>query len=204
MTKVNYYEKWRVAKPSEQFYNTEPMKPQFPTVIGLIGATGTGKSNVLLNLIVPTAPCRESTYAEVHLFRGEDVPDVLYDLLREKIGDRFQMHPLSDLEEWIAARKAASHDEQEQCLVVLDDSLTDKEITKKVVKMPSWSRKAMCSFCFLAQRFTEVPIFMRTQVKYLCLMPGLSATDLTTMCVHRRRSWRGERHVHVRASSSTV
>lgn len=179
MCAMNYY---KIIKPTHTKNPNYGISHniQIPFRIGIIGRTGGGKTNELLNLIRMFSNPK-GTFKDLIIYcRNKSEP--LYDYVLEKIpdakfievSDESNILPIDSLEE--------------QTLVVFDDLLplmTDKAVVKKVADYFIRGRKQGgvngVSMVFLSQNFFGIPKIVRQQLNYVILKKINSNRDLSTI-----------------------
>lgn len=184
---VNYYEKFGAVDPSERYYNPYKLTLQHPWRAALLGPTGIGKTNILLNMIE-----LGSNFDEILLFTGGDPHEFLYDNVAKRLGDGFIVFdsPQALIEYAHAAHEADEAEAKEegkkfsmvQRLAIFDDyiSLSAKE-QKPIDKFIIYCRKLNCSVCLLSQNFFEMAKTQRKNVNYIMTMANAPPRDLSTI-----------------------
>ncbi len=166
----NYYE---VIGKGIEYYNPDFYAPRHPSNSLILGKTGTGKTNILLNLI-----SQSKNFTNVFLFTGSSPDEPLYDLLEEKLGDKYQASSLEGFEAFLDELKDTKH---AQNLVIIDDFILKKKFCDKLTHFLTYARKANVggtSVILLAQSFFEVPKTSRLQVQYFFIMPCISRQEI--------------------------
>lgn len=171
---INYYEKWGAKPLTREYYNKDFYLPQHPSNIAIIGATGYGKTNILINLIA-----KSDCFSNIFLFTGSTPKEFLYDKLKELLDDKFEaFESLEELKEFVGKTKDLK---ESQVLVIIDDFILQKKMHPVISHFLTFSRKSCdggCSVVLLAQSFFELEKTMRLQCKYFVLMGGLDKREL--------------------------
>ena len=176
---INFYELEDVKKYSIQYenpnYNFETMPLKHPMRLVICGATGSGKSNILLNII----QMMDSTFEKIVIFT-QDKDEQLYNYLEGKIdGDYFEIYEGID--------NVWSYDfnilEDKQYLFIFDDMCIEKikeqqPICELFIRGRKMAHKRGCSVIYLSQSYFQVPIIIRKQMSGLILRKINGKRDL--------------------------
>jgi hypothetical protein len=177
---LNLYKIWGAVKKEDKYFNPDPMK-MHPGVVFVVGKRGRGKSNAVMNYMIPRAEfvSQPMCFHSAILFRGRGSEDFLYDMLAEKMGDRFEIQNIDEIREWADAKESEARSGQElpQVCVIIDDWIGKKKIRDTVTTLPTFSRKWNLTLIILTQSFAECPTIMRRQCTMMLLMPGLTPRD---------------------------
>ena len=173
------------------FYTTKAVKEYIPKIedrqvkytgmplgkhILLVGGTGSGKSNSLMNYILRTS--QEERGAFDHLMLVYKTEEPLYDLLKTNLKDKITLYkglsklPPADMFNDLSKKN------DKQILLVLDDCVTDKSEGRKIDEYFSYGRKKGFTIIYLSQSYYEVPKFIRAQVSYVILNSIRTQRDL--------------------------
>lgn len=137
--------------------------------MAIIGASGTGKSNALLNLL----KVMPNTFDKLILVCKSLDGDPLYMMLADKLGDNMEVYengevpPLED------------SCEPGQTLLVVDDIIGDKQANIAVEEYAKRGRKKRISLCYLAQSWYGIPKFIRQQLSHVIIKKVNSTRDLS-------------------------
>ena len=160
---INFDELLPERKKSTQ----HPLVPQFQFGCCMVGKTGTGKTNLLLNLLMKQL----GDYDSCHCFL-KDVTEDKYVLLGkffEKVKrsrKKFQFL-ISDKIEDIPDPN--SFDPKGNHIMVFDDLVNTKEAQQYIAEFAIRGRKRGVSFFYLSQRLYDIPRMIRDNVTYLIL-----------------------------------
>ncbi len=164
-------------REQKQYINKNPLVPQWPFRLLISAPSGTGKTNILMNLIMSYLHW-DKIYIVSKMIKTEDKYIELTDWIKViennihlemnmndmKIGhfyDKFE--DLDDVDDF---------DEKFQNLVVVDDMITTKNQTK-ITEMAIRGRKKNISFIYLTQSFFDVPKLLRKNITdYIFLNVG--------------------------------
>lgn len=172
------------------FYNTEKVKKKNPTrkdeqveYTGiklrtrnlLCGASGSGKTNALMNYIFLSGKPRKGTFRHVFLCYKTDEP--LYDVLQEQLKDKITV--FKDLASVPAVESFPDHPDYE-VLFVFDDIVNekDKKNLKKLENYYAFSRKKGITTFFLTQSYYQTHKFLRDNTDNIILLSIKSNNDL--------------------------
>lgn len=143
----------------------------------IIGGTGQGKTNILLNYIMRS----KGAFHRIFICnRGVEEP--IYELLQDLLGDKQQIsfcthENLPDCMDLYAAKP----DKKEQWLIIFDDLVTEmktREVLRKVSAYATTARKLGFTSFFLSQNYFDIPKLLRQQAYYLLLLGLNSPRDL--------------------------
>jgi len=166
---INFYEK--MPKNLSNHYHNPNFKKIFikhPFRMLIVGSSGSGKTNCLLNLIHKMP----NTFKSITVItKNSDEP--LYNFLKEKLEDSLDVY--EGLEN---APPVDSFDKTNQHLIVFDDLITDKN-QKSVEEYYIRARKLNCSLCYLSQSFYAIPKLIRLNANYIILKKIGSLRDIT-------------------------
>ena len=169
----NYYQnlskEFKVSSFNPNLHKSHEI--EIPARIFLVGSSGVGKSNCVLNLIkVLSRP--KPTLAHIYLFcKNKNEP--LYNYLESKLKDNITIQedgniiPLSEMEK-----------DGEQ-LVIFDDLVNDKNATKEVIEYYKMSRKKNISCVYLSQSYYKTDKFIRSNCSGLIIKKVNSKRDLS-------------------------
>ena len=140
--------------------------------MGIIGSSGGGKTQMLLNLIAKM----NDTFGHIHVVYKASEP--LYEFLEKKIGAKFitfytkltDLPPITDF----------PHKDKQQ-LIVFDDQVNEPDKLQQIIKeFYIRGRKVGqgLSLCYLSQSFFKIPKIVRQQFGYLILLKLSSIRDL--------------------------
>jgi Cdc6-like AAA superfamily ATPase len=158
----------KVASYNPNLHKSHEIELPFRALI--IGASGTGKSNTLLNLIKALSRPKP-TLNHIYLFcKSADEP--LYAYLKKKLKDDLtikedgEIIPLEDIEK-----------DGEQ-LVIFDDLVNDKNATALAIEYYKMARKKNISCVYLSQSYYRVDKFIRSNCSHLIIKKVPSVRDL--------------------------
>lgn len=165
----NFYSKLS-SKYKNKSYNPNKGKTHnfdLPFRLCIVGCSGSGKSNCLLNLLKKT----NGTFSHIYLcLKNRNEP--LYNMLCDKLGDDItvfengEVPPLSSIEP------------NEEQLIIFDDLVGDKKATIEIIEYFKMARKVNLSCCYLSQAYFKIDLFLRQNTNYLIIKKVASKRDL--------------------------
>ena len=167
---LNFYELNDVKKLNTPSYNPHFKQTQMniPFRCGLIGASGSGKTNALMNYIRLTS----GTFGEIHICYKTTEP--LYELLDKKLKSK-NIYFYTDVSKMPEPKDLKEKEKQK--LIIFDDMLANKDQTK-IINYFIYGRKQNCSTFILSQSYYGVPKTIRGQFSYLILVKVSGQRDL--------------------------
>lgn len=141
----------------------------------ICGASGSGKSNCLLNYLALASKPARGTFKHIFLCYKTDEP--LYEYLKDKIKGDITCY--KSLESFPEASSFPDQNE-DQYLVIIDDCVMDKDraSSKKIGEYFAFGRKKSLTICFLSQSYFDTPTFVRKNINYLLLTSIAGNRDL--------------------------
>ena len=142
------------------------------TRILIIGSSGSGKTNLLMNYIM-LCP---NTFQHIHVVFKSFEP--LYELLKDKLEKSGGITFYDDINK-LPNLDQIQEDKDDQQLVVFDDQINEKDkLNGKVSEYFIRGRKKHLTMVFIAQSFFKIPKIIRQQMQYLLILKLSSARDL--------------------------
>ena len=168
---LNFYELEKVKKFQTKSinpnYNVHHISVPFRGV--LIGSSGSGKTNLLMNIINQFA----NTFNHIYIYTQAKEP--LYDYLESQLDSEMLTikYSLDDL------RSFKEDDYYGQSLIILDDMCNEKD-QKVIQELYIRGRKIAggCSLLYLTQSYYKVPKIIRLQVQYIFILKVSGVRDL--------------------------
>ena len=171
---INFYETKPVKKHLTNSHNPNFDKTQMDinTRILIIGSSGSGKTNLLMNYIM----LNPNTFHKIHIVFKSFEP--LYEMLKDKLEDSGGVVFYDDINKLPDVNSIQENPEDQQ-LIVFDDQIGEKEkLSGKVSEYFIRSRKKGCTLLFLSQSFYKIPKLIRSNMNYLLILKLSSARDL--------------------------
>jgi len=160
---INFYEKLNLSK-NKKPKNWKQHHIHHNSHILCIGATGTGKTNTLMNYILRSS----GEFKQIIIFTGSTTEEPLYKALLENNNN---VEIYNDIDEMPSLDSFDEENmDKNKKLIIWDDfiNLTPKEL-KKIFKYIVSSRKYGCSNFLMSQSYTSVPKIIVRNVNYIIL-----------------------------------
>jgi GTPase SAR1 family protein len=173
----NFYEKKEVQCYNRKYHNPNYKHHQLniPFRMLVIGASGSGKTNIIVNLL----NYMSDTFNHIHLYtRCLDEP--LYEYLRNSIDKEF-LHCYEGLDHLNGISDLNTAFEG-QNLIIFDDLVLESD-QSKIEELFIRGRKLAdgVSICYLSQSYYRIPKIIRLQANYIILRKIASARDLNML-----------------------
>ena len=178
---VNFYESLPKEFREEQstYSNFTKLHIKLPAMINVVGATGSGKTNTVVNMIR-----HMGCFTRIYLF-AKNLEEPLYawmiDLfakVEKKTGVTVLMSG-SDLAQLPAV---SDINKEETNLLIIDDMITEnKKKLNQVVEYFIRARKQNCSCIFISQAFYRTPGDIRKNTQYVILKKIATGRDLKSI-----------------------
>ena len=174
---INFYEVdsvKKISKPSiDNLYPTTNIK--INTINLIIGGTGTGKSNAIMNFLYLSSTAKDGVFAKIILVCKTD--ETLYSFLKKKIpSEQLVVYKtINDLPQCDTFETQYNKEpiDREETLLIIDDFIADvedKKMRQKLENFAIFGRKKGITQLYLAQSFFKVPKTIRLQLHYLWLL----------------------------------
>ena len=171
---INFYKHKNMREFITEYANPcfESHQIKVPFRMSVIGASGGGKTQFLLNLI---SKC-QNTFG--HIYVCYKAPEPLYQFLEKIIGaDRITF--FTQLSKFIQPNEVPK---DKQILMVFDDCVTYSDKQHDIIKEFFIRGRKIgkgVSMCYLSQSFFRIPKIIRLQCNYLILLKLGSKKDLS-------------------------
>lgn len=169
---VNFYEKLN-SKYTNKGFNPNKGKTHNIDIrfrMCIIGASGSGKSNALLNVLKKF----NGTFSHVYLC-VKNINEPLYQMLVDKLKDNITVYEDGVVPDLKDIPKIAD----EEQLIIFDDLVQDKEATPKIIEYFKRSRKDGNFSCiYLSQSYFRIDKFIRQNTNWLMIKKVSSKRDL--------------------------
>ena len=171
---INFYELAEVKAFEKESHNPnyEQHNIKIPCRIAIIGASGSGKSNTVLNFINQFT----DTFNHILIFT-KNKTEPLYQYLEAKIPSRDQLTIYEGLDE--LNKMNLDKDFHGQTLVIFDDMVLEKN-QSQIEQLFIRGRKLAggVSLLYLSQSYYGIPRKIRLQINYLILRKVPSSRDI--------------------------
>ena len=146
------------SKPQDKNYKNHYIKT--PARICILGQSGAGKSNAVINLISRFG----HIFYKMVIFSGSTSDEPLYNYLKEKI-EGVEMY--SDINDVPNLKDSEEDNKNYQKLIIFDDFITlNKKELNKIFEYAIASRKFGWTCIFLAQNYTSIPKIITRNCDY--------------------------------------
>ena len=148
--------------------------PQHPFRLCVCGASNTGKTNILMNIIELSA-----NFHKIYLY-AKKLDESLYQYLIdswEKRGSKLNTDLITysnDIEDTVSIDDV---DESVQNLIVFDDFVCERNLSK-VSELFIRGRKSNCSIVFISQSYFLIPTHVRINSDYFIFTRNLKGNEL--------------------------
>lgn len=166
----NHYKKLS-SKYKNKSFNPNKGKTHFmdlPARICIIGASGSGKSNCLLNLLKVAF---NGTFTHIYLC-VKNINEPLYNMLVDKLKD-----DITIFENGIVPKLSDIEANGEQ-LIIFDDLVGDKNATIEIIEYFKMARKKNITCIYLSQSYFKIDKFIRQNTNYIIIKKVSSKRDL--------------------------
>ena len=163
--------------------NTDITQMKHPFYAGIIGAGGSGKTNMLLSLI---SKMSQKTGTWGHIYVVKKMQEYLYDFLGEKLKEQITFY--NNIKE-LPTPEELNIDSQS--LVVFDDQIAEGKNTQKIIL--DWFIRARklnrygCSCIIISQAYYPIPKPIRGQFHYIILLKVKQMRDLSAILLDTGR-----------------
>ena len=170
------FDEYYDEKPKE--HNPDwPCTPDLPFRALIVGSTGTGKTNLLLNLIKRIMSNDSTIIDKIYLYvKDPDEPKYRHFInRRQKVGEEYGdpdgfIEVSSNLEDVYDIIEDYNPDKDKNILIVFDDMITEQNIPHKVTELFIRGRKLNISLAFITQSYFTVPKDVRLNCSHFHIM----------------------------------
>lgn len=137
----------------------------------MIGQTGCGKTNTLLNMLLRS--WLKADRITIYTINPEqDKYQMLQDFYGEICSYTFRVESPEDIE------PIEEVDREDSSIIIFDDIKLDKKNMTKIKEYFSLSRNRNCNCIYLCQSYYDVPKYIRRNTKCFLLFKGLDNRDI--------------------------
>ena len=163
----------------------DELMPQHPFRMLVVGGSGSGKTNMVMNLIMS-----KLKYDRLYLY-AKDLEEDKYNFLLKYFADIQQglkyEQKIDDNEQIIYSGTSYEDitpvddlDKKKQNLVIFDDFITEKR-HEKIEEYFIRGRKKNCSLIYISQSYTDIPKKIRLQCDYFAIYSIKSGNELINL-----------------------
>jgi hypothetical protein len=169
----NYYLDEEVQAFQEKSHNPnyDVHKIQIPHRMAVIGGSGSGKTNIVINLIRQF----NNTFKHIYIYtRCKD--EALYEYLEAKIDKSF-LTIKEGLTDFNKIDLNKEFKDKENILIIFDDLCLERD-QSKIEELYIRGRKLFVSVIYISQSYYKIPKTIRLQCQYIILKKISSTRDL--------------------------
>jgi hypothetical protein len=171
-----------IKADEKEHYNINKLAPKWPFILIIIGRSGSGKTNTVVNLL-------KYLFFDTFYLYAKDLEEPYYQLLQNVFDDEkirpkephedqkpiIESYFSSDIEDKVDVDEL---DRYKQNLIVVDDFVTEKD-QKKLIDLAIRGRKMNASMIYITQDWYRVPKSIRLQCNYLSIFPSCDGNDIS-------------------------
>lgn len=168
---VNYYKiiPKQLANATEYFNPNAPVIPPHPTRMLIVGPSGKGKTDLLLNFIF-----KADNFDHIYIV-AKSPKQPLLKYLKAKLGDKLTIYDRIDE---LPPVEEIKDENPKQILVVFDDCVMDKKMQPKICDYFVRGRPKNCSVCYITQSYFATPKTCRLQTSHVIMLRASNKKDL--------------------------
>ena len=174
MSIINCYDKLPKKYKVNNYYNPNKLTPSHPFRLCIVGASNTGKTNTLMNLIELS-----KNFHQIYLF-AKKLDEPLYKYLIDswtKRGEDIGLDLITysnDNDDIVSVDEV---DDTKQNLIIIDDFICERNLSK-VSELFIRGRKSNCSTVFISQSYFKIPTQIRINSDYFIFTRNLKGNEL--------------------------
>ena len=175
MALINCYDYLPRKFKTSKYYNPNKLVPQHPFRLCIVGASNTGKTNTLMNIIELS-----KNFHHIYLY-AKKLDESLYQFLIdnwEARGAKLDQNLITysnNIDDFVSIDDV---DETVQNLIVIDDFVCERNLSK-VSELFIRGRKSNCSTVFISQSYFKIPTQVRINSDYFIFTRNLKGNELT-------------------------
>ena len=152
----------------DKYRNKYSLAPRWPFRLLICGASGSGKTNVLVNLIL-----QYLTYDKLYVY-AKDLCEAKYEFLQDLFKDFPEETVFSETNDIVSVDFL---DKSKQNLIIFDDHITQKH-QNNIIDLFIRGRKKNASTVYLTQSYYGTPKNIRLQCDYIILMKSCNQREM--------------------------
>jgi DNA helicase HerA-like ATPase len=165
-----------IKADEKEHHNINKLAPKWPFILIIIGRSGSGKTNTVVNLL-------KYLFFDTFYLYAKDLEEPYYQLLQNVFDDEkirpeepiIESYFSSDIEDIVDVDEL---DRYKENLIVVDDFVTEKD-PKKLIDLAIRGRKMNASMIYITQDWYRVPKSIRLQCNYLSIFPSCDGNDIS-------------------------
>jgi hypothetical protein len=161
-----------IKADEKEHYNINKLAPKWPFILIIIGRSGSGKTNTVVNLL-------KYLFFDTFYLYAKDLEEPYYQLLQNVFDDEkisiIESYFSSDIEDIVDVDEL---DRDKQNLIVVDNFVTEKD-QKKLIDLAIRGRKMNASMIYITQDWYRVPKSIRLQCNYLSIFRSCDGNDIS-------------------------
>jgi ABC-type dipeptide/oligopeptide/nickel transport system ATPase component len=158
----NFYTEVKTTGPKkDKNFSKHMILPN--SMIGIIGGTGSGKSNALMNFL----SLKNEAFTEIIIFSGSTTDEPLYQLLKKQLPEVQLYNSIND----VPLLSSFEDNKDEEKLIVFDDMINLPK--KDLLRINDYfiaGRKYGFTVVVLAQNFVSIPKIVLRNLQYVILL----------------------------------
>jgi hypothetical protein len=165
-----------IKADEKEHHNINKLAPKWPFILIIIGRSGSGKTNTVVNLL-------KYLFFDTFYLYAKDLEEPYYQLLQNVFDDEkirpeepiIESYFSSDIEDIVDVDEL---DRYKENLIVVDDFVTEKD-KQKLIDLAIRGRKMNASMIYITQDWYRVPKSIRLQCNYLSIFPSCDGNDIS-------------------------
>ena len=174
MSLENFYTQLPKKYKPKKYYNPNKLMPQHPFRLCIVGASNTGKTNTLMNIID-----KSKSFYKIYLY-AKKLDEPLYQCFIDTWLDKSKetgVDLITFSNDFNDTVKADDVDENVQNLIIFDDMVTESNLSR-VSELFIRGRKNNCSIIFISQSYFGIPTQVRINSDYFIFTRNLKGNEL--------------------------
>ena len=175
MSIKNFYSELPKKYRQDKYINPNKLMPKHPYRLCIVGASNTGKTNILMNVIELSG-----NFHKIYLY-AKKLDEPLYQCFIDNWvarSTRLDSDLIAYSNDYNDTVSVNDLDESIQNLIVFDDMVTERNLSK-VSELFIRGRKSNCSIIFISQTYFGIPTQVRINSDYFIFTRNLKGNELT-------------------------